>query len=140
MNHVNKKSYVGCMVIMMISANLWANSLLNLSDDQFVRLLGKGIPDECIAYYLGDSHELDKEIDNLKIIDTPGRAARIATQQEKDNTYSELLGVLEQRCYQDVKRAIVSNNYYKDMPKDLQVDDFSDRRVLDRYIKLVGLK
>jgi hypothetical protein len=116
-----------------------ANSLLDLNDDQFKRLLGKGIPDECVEYYLGDTDELSSSIKDLKVIDTPGYAARNANDLERQTTLNELLTIMEQRCYQDVKRVIVTNNFYKDMPKHLYADDFSDLRVLDRYVKLIGI-
>ena len=124
---------------LLASSGLCANTLLMLSDDQFKRLLGNGIPDECVKYYLGDLNDLTTEIEHMKIIDIPGRAARSPNKAEKDQTFNQLIAVLEERCYLDVKRAIVTNNYYKDMPKELNADDFSDRRVLDRYIKLIGL-
>ncbi|MGA2655804.1 MAG: hypothetical protein ABSF18_07490, partial [Gammaproteobacteria bacterium] len=107
------------------------------NDDQFIRLLGKGIPDECVDYYLGDIVSLSDEVNDLKIIEKPGFAARNASDDEKQDTINTLLGNLEKRCYQDVKRVIVTNNYYVDMPKHLYADDFSDRRVLDRYLKLI---
>lgn len=130
---------------MMTICVLWmqqaqANTLLELSDEQFKRLLGKGIPDECVKYYSGDTTDLNQEIQHLKIIDTPGYKARNASAEEKEDTLNELLTALEKRCYQDVKRVIVTNNYHQGMPKDLYADDFSDRRVLDRYMKLIGLK
>jgi hypothetical protein len=126
-------------IILLLSPCLQANSLLNLSDDQFTRLLGKGIPDECVQYYLGDISDISSSIQDLKIIDNPGFAPRLASTDEQQNTLNELLTILEKRCYQDVKRTIVTNNYYPDMPKNLYTDDFSDKRVLDRYLKLVGL-
>jgi hypothetical protein len=127
------------LMLIFVSHPLYANSLLELSDDQFKRLLGTGIPDECVRYYLGDMSELLDSVSQLKVIDIPGQAARKASEDEKQTTLNELMISLEKRCYQDVKRTIVTNNYYKDMPKDLYADDFSDKRVLDRYIKLIGL-
>ena len=134
---INKYYFLALLLI--FSQNIFANSLLDLTDDQFKRLLGKGIPDECVKYYLGDIDELSSNIEDLKIIDRPGYAARMASDEEQQATLNELLGILEKRCYQDVKRVIVTNNFHKDMPKHLYADDFSDRRVLDRYIKLVGI-
>lgn len=135
---MSKKYYLLCLLF-MFSDNIFANTLLDLTDDQFLRLLGKGIPDECVEYYLGDMNELSSSVEDLKIIDRPGFAARKATESEQQDTLNELVIILEKRCYQDVKRVIVSNNYYKDMPKHLYADDFSDPRVLERYLKLVGI-
>lgn len=127
------------LICLVLSENVIANSLLDLNDDQFKRLLGKGIPDECVEYYLGDIDGLSSDIKDLKVIDTPGYAARSANDFERQTTLNELLTILEQRCYQDVKRVIVTNNFYKDMPKNLYADDFSDPRVLDRYVQLIGI-
>ncbi len=125
-------------ILMMVANNVAANSLLDLTDDQFIRLLGDGLPDECINYYRGDMRDLSASITVLKVIDTPGYSARDASEMEQQETLNELLIILEKRCYQDVRRLIVSNNYYKDLPKHLHADDFSDKRVIDRYLKLIG--
>ncbi len=127
------------IIMLAFSTHLYANSLLELTEDQFKRLFGSGVPDECVKYYMGDMSDISSEIKDLKIIDRPGYAARDASASEQKDTMNELLSVMEKRCYQDVKRAIVTNNYYADMPKHLYADDFSDKRVLDRYLKWVGL-
>jgi hypothetical protein len=123
----------------VVAPQVFANSLLDLTDKQFVQLFGTDVPDECVNYYLGNTQALNQEMDNLAIIDKPGYASRPATADEKNATLNDLLGVLEKRCYQDVKRAIVTNNYHEGMPKHLYADDFSDRRVLARFQQLIGL-
>lgn len=124
-------------LLFLLPQTVCANSLLDLGDDQFIQLLGKGIPDECVDYYLGDVDELADTVQDLKVIDTPGFAARNASDVEQQTTLNELLSILEKRCYQDVKRVIVTNNYHKGMPQHLYADDFSDKRVLDRYLNLI---
>lgn len=129
--------YTYGFIIWLFSLIAQANSLLELTDDQFVRLLGSGIPDECFDYYSGDMTQLSTDMNELMIIDSPGQHVRSANSNEQQDVMNTILGTLENRCYQDVKRVIVTNNYYSDMPKHLYADDFQDIRVLERYSILI---